>query len=352
MTFTGTLPFGLLGALLALAILVLSGRALANPEPAEADAQLLSPRLQQWRDAGQFASYKGLKVYYQTLGQGPALLLLHGYPYNSYDFKWVAEQLAQKYRVIMFDLPGMGFSDKPQEHRYSFAEYADVTNTILAQLGIDQVDILAHDLGVSIAQELLAQADANRFGIRSIAFMNGGLFTDVYRPRLIQRLLSQSPSWFGSFLSQRIGRASIERSVLTVFGEHTKPSQELLDDYWEILNHRDGKSIIYLLGQLVFEKEQHQQRWIGAMQGTHTPLAYICGPADPNSGRHMAQRYRELLPDSPVFMLQDAIGHWPQIEAPEQVLAAYDAFRQKIAALPPANPLPSQADAGKTGAPD
>lgn len=332
MTFSATLPFGLPGVLLALLILLLSGRA-----SAEADTRPLSPRLQQWRDSGQFVSYKGLKVYYQTQGQGPALLLLHGYPYNSYDFKWVAGQLAQKYRLIMFDLPGMGFSDKPQQHSYSFAEYADVTNAVLAQLRIDQVDILAHDLGVSVAQELLAQADANRFAIRSIAFMNGGLFTDVYRPRLIQRLLSQTPSWFGSFLSQRIGRASIERSVQAVFGEHTKPSQELLDDYWEILNHQDGKSIIYLLGQLVFEKEQHQQRWIGAMQTTRVPLAYICGPADPNSGRHMAQRYQELLPDSPVFLLDDTIGHWPQIEAPDQVLAAFAAFQQKIAAVHPAH---------------
>lgn len=332
MTFSATIPSGLLGILLAVAIQTVSGRVLAHDSSADVDSPLLSPRLQQWRDAGRFTSYKGHKVYYQTLGQGPALLLLHGYPYSSYDFKWVVGQLAKQYRVILFDLPGMGFSGKPQEHRYSFAEYADVTNAILAELRVEQVDILAHDLGVSIAQELLAQAESNGFAIRSIAFMNGGLFTDVYRPRLIQRLLSQSPSWFGRFLSQRIGRASIERSVLSVFGEHTKPSRELLDDYWEMLNYRDGKAIIYLLGQLVFEKEFHQQRWIAAMQNTHTPLAYICGPADPNSGQHMAQRYRELLPYSPVFLLGETIGHWPQIEAPDQVLAAFTAFQQQIGA--------------------
>ncbi len=286
----------------------------------------MTDRVQQWLNAGKYLEVDRLQIYYQEAGSGPALLLLHGYPYSSYDYHLVLPELAKKHRVVLFDFPGMGFSDKPREHDYTFAGYVNVVNALARHLAIREADILAHDLGVSVAQELLARENENSFKMRSVAFMNGGLFTDVYRPRLIQRVLSQSPDWLGAFLSQRIGRGAVERPVVSLFGPQTKPSRDLLDDYWDILNHKDGKAIAYRIGRMVFEKEKHQQRWHAAMRATNTPLCYICGPADPNSGGHMAQRYQQELPNSPVQLLSENIGHWPQLEAPGEVMAALGSF--------------------------
>ena len=55
------------------------------------------------------------------------------------------------------------------------------------------------------------------------------------------------------------------------------------------------------------------------------PLRFVNGPEDPVSGRHMAERYRELVPNPDVVLL-DGIGHYPQLEAPEHVLEAFLAF--------------------------
>ncbi len=323
-------------AWLCLGLLATGGEpALADHPPAEAP---FGSRVQQWYQAGHFVSIRGLEVYYQTLGEGPPLLIIHGYPYSSYDFHRILPSLAREHRVILFDLPGMGFSAKPRDHDYSFAEYAQVVNELLTHLNIREVDLLTHDLGVSVAQELLARSADNHFRIRSVAFMNGGLFTDVYRPRLIQRILSQSPSWFGGFISRHLSRGMIEGSVLPLFGARTRPSTELLDDWWEILDYRDGRSIAHLIGRLVFEKERHQTRWIAAMQGTSIPLAYLCGPADPNSGTHMAARFGQVLPDAKVYHLGAEIGHWPQLEAPEEVLQAYRSFRSAADAVATTGP--------------
>jgi pimeloyl-ACP methyl ester carboxylesterase len=49
-------------------------------------------------------------------------------------------------------------------------------------------------------------------------------------------------------------------------------------------------------------------------------MRLINGPIDPNSGKHMADRYLEVIPKPDVVMLADDIAHWPQIEAPEAVL--------------------------------
>lgn len=66
------------------------------------------------------------------------------------------------------------------------------------------------------------------------------------------------------------------------------------------------------------------------MQTTEVPMCFINGPFDPNSGIHMANRYKELIPNPNVKLLNKEIGHWPQLEDPEGVLTAYFQFRTEI----------------------
>ena len=80
----------------------------------------------------------------------------------------------------------------------------------------------------------------------------------------------------------------------------------------------------------VLDRRQHRERWVGAMQRTAVPLRLIDGPQDPISGAHMVARYRELIPQPDTVELP-GIGHYPQVEAPEQVLQHYLAFRQQRA---------------------
>jgi len=288
--------------------------------------------LAQWKSAGHYFRHCGHAVFYLHEGAGECLLIFHGYPYNTYDFKEVWSALTARYQVVAPDMLGMGFSDKPQHYEYSFEDHADMYSHLLAHLKIREVHILAHDLGNSVVQELIArdQEKRNRFAIKSIAFLNGGLFMDVYKPRLIQRMLSQSPRPIGRVLSKLVSKRSIDKATAEVFGTHTKPTKELQQDFWNILTHNNGKSITHLIGRLVFEKKRYQGRWIKAMQHTDIPMCFINGPCDPNSGLHMANRYKELIPFPHIILLDKNIGHWPQLEAPGQVLHAYYTFLKEL----------------------
>jgi pimeloyl-ACP methyl ester carboxylesterase len=288
----------------------------------------MNTSLQKWKRKGQYFKYKNQSIFYINEGNGTCLLIFHGYPYNSFDFKELWSGLISKHQVILPDMLGMGFSDKPTDYDYSFEDHADMYTALLLHLNIVEVNILAHDLGNSVVQELIArdQEKQNPFIIKSIAFLNGGLFMDVYKPRLIQRLLSQSPKPIGKLLSRLMSKKSVNKATTEVFGTDTKPSSVLLEQFWEILNYNNGKSIAYLIGRLVFDKVKYQARWIAAMQQTKIPLCFINGPSDPNSGMHMAKRYEELIPNPNIILLSKNIGHWPQLESPQQVLDAYFNF--------------------------
>lgn len=77
------------------------------------------------------------------------------------------------------------------------------------------------------------------------------------------------------------------------------------------------------------ERREQRDRWVAAMQKGDVPLRVIDGAVDPISGAHMVARYRELIPE-PDTVLLEHIGHYPQTEAPSQVLQHYLAFRQAL----------------------
>ena len=147
---------------------------------------------------------------------------------------------------------------------------------------------------------------------------------------MLQRLLSQSPKPIGKLLSKLLTKEKLEKSIQPIFGPNTQPTDQLINQFWDILNYNDGKSIAYLIGRLVFEKLNHQEKWISAMQNTTIPMCFINGPFDPNSGIHMANRYKELIPNPNVKLLCQDIGHWPQIEDSGSVLLKYQEFRDEI----------------------
>lgn len=292
-----------------------------------------SPTLISWLNKGRYLHYGPYRIFYIDEGEGEPLLILHGYPYSSLEWQSLLPALTSQYRVIAFDYLGMGFSDKPRQHHFAYEEYTDIVQVLLQTLQVDRVHLLAHDLGVSIAQELIAQQLETQpvsYYIHSVAFVNGALFMHPYKPRLIQRLLSQSPSWLGYLVSLAIGRRQIEKAICSLFGRHTQPDRSFLNDQWYALTFKKGKSISHRIGRLIFDKYNYQQRWIGAMQDTEIPLCFINGPADPNSGRAMAEQYTRLIPHPKVYLLPDHIGHWPHIEDPSAFVNAYFHFRKYV----------------------
>ncbi len=277
--------------------------------------------LTQWKAAGRTLELHGQRVFYRREGQGPALLALHGYPSSSFDFSKVWPALTAEHDVIAVDCVGFGLSSKPVDFPYSLAALTDLHEAVLAALGVSEVHVVAFDLGTAFAQELLARhhEGAARVKLASVCFLNGSLFPEVYRPRLIQRVLA-SP--LGGLVGPRLPKRAVQRAIASVFGPAAPASPEMLEQLWQLLREGDGLRVAHRLNRLIFERRAHRERWVRAMQTTDVPLRLVNGPADPNSGAHMAARYRQLVPRADVVELDRGVGHWPLFEAPEAAAAA------------------------------
>jgi pimeloyl-ACP methyl ester carboxylesterase len=289
-------------------------------------------QLDDWRHAGARFYYRGEPIFYRDDGRGPALLCIHGFPTASWDWHKLWPALTERFRAVAPDMIGFGLSAKPRSYDYSICDQATLHESLLDALGIARVHVLAHDYGDTVAQELLARHGERRAAgaagpvIASVCFLNGGLFPEVHRARAAQKLL-HSP--LGPLLGRLMSERGFRRSFAPIFGPHTQPSDEELAVAWALVAHNDGPRVAHRLIRYIAERREFRERWVGALQGTDVPLRFINGPADPVSGAHMAARYRELVPKADVVLL-DGIGHYPQLEAPERVLAAYLEF---IAAL-------------------
>ena len=291
--------------------------------------------LYDWRAAGKSFDYNGHPIFYRDEGQGPALLCIHGFPTASWDWHLLWPELTPRFRVIALDMIGFGFSAKPPGYTYAIRDQATIHEALLRELGVDFIHILAHDYGDSVAHELLAryeerrQASAAGIKIESVCFLNGGLFPEAHRARLIQRLLLTA---LGPLVSRLSSERRFRRSLAAVFGPQTRPSDEELKAAWSLVAHNDGWRIAHQLIRYIPERRVQRARWVGALQQTKVPLRLINGAADPVSGVHMAARYRELVPNPDVVLL-DGIGHYPQIEDPAGVLRAFFEFVQPLLPL-------------------
>lgn len=266
----------------------------------------------------------------QDIAPLPVVVFLHGFPSASSDWHAQWDALKDTHHCIGLDFLGFGVSDKPYPHAYSLHEQADIVTTLFARLvtlGITNVHLVAHDYGVSVAQELLARQhhQALSLTLDSVVFMNGGLFADLHQPIMTQKLL-KSP--LGGFISLLMSKRTLATGFKKIFGPHTPPETALIDELWLLLNVHQGRRVLPKLLHYIDERFTYAQRWQDALSQANIPLTFINGVYDPISGQHMLDEFERLLPETHNTPLH--VGHYPQIEAPEAVTQALREFWAKL----------------------
>ena len=190
--------------------------------------------------------------------------------------------------------------------------------------------MLAVEVGQdTVAQELLARQNAGS-GVgrwQSVCFLNGGLFPETHKARLIQKLLL-SP--VGPLINRLSTKGTFDRSFSAVFGPSTRPSPQELDSFWRLITHDEGKHVFHNLITYMADRKTHRERWVEALRQSVVPIGLINGSVDPVSGAHMVARYRDVVSPDHFTAELPRIGHYPQVEAPDATAEAYRRFLRQL----------------------
>lgn len=98
----------------------------------------------------------GVDIFYREAGppDAPVLLLPHGYPCSSFEFRNLLPRLGDRWRLLAPDYPGMGYSDTPEHFDYSFDGYAQLLDGFVRALGVERFVLYLHDFGSPIGARL------------------------------------------------------------------------------------------------------------------------------------------------------------------------------------------------------
>ena len=295
----------------------------------------LSPRLRAWLEAGHYLQHGRHRLFYRAAGHGAPLLLLHAYPSAGWGWHRMWDALARERLVIAPDLFGSGFSAKPVPGPYSIAELADQCEAVLAELGVSEVDVLAHAYGVSPAQELLARSVAPgacpTARVRSVAFLNGAIFPAEAETTAMQRLLIGP-------LGPMIARLApqpytlFRRNLAHAFGPDTPADEATLADLWQLLRFNEGHRATPWVMQYLRDRLACADRLVTAITQTRIPRLLIHAPGDPIVGERMREQWQARIPEADIADLGRRLGHYPPLEAPQAVLEAFNGFQRRLKA--------------------
>jgi pimeloyl-ACP methyl ester carboxylesterase len=280
------------------------------------------PGIAEWWDGGRRERAGGHEVFVRVEGpeDGRWVTLLHGFPTCSYDWEPISAALtAAGHRLLLFDFLGFGDSDKPRV-RYSYFDQLAILRDLWEAHGVERTAVVAHDYGVSAAQELLAAHDPR---VERVAFLNGGMFADLHRPLRVQKLL-RTPV-VGAIVARAMNERSLTGNFRAIFSDEHPPTDAEMHEHWLGIERRGGQRNTHRLIRYIDERFEHAERWAGAIDHAEVPLAFVWGNSDPISGKHMLDGARQRAPGAH-FASRDDIGHYPQLEDPDWVAGELVAF--------------------------
>jgi len=279
----------------------------------------LTPRVQDWRAGGELVEIGPHRIFVRRRrdGGGPVLLFLHGFPSSSYDWRATLTLLAER-PMLAPDFLGFGLSDKPPDATYSLFGQADIVEQLLASDGRPVV-VVAHDMGTSVATELLARdlKQSLSFKVAGVLLFNGSMIVERASLTWAQKAL-RSP--LGLAFARLSNRRVFVRQFARLFSPAHPLSEEEAEDQWVLWRRAGGARRAHRLIHYIDERQTHAPRWHGAIRDWPGELRFAWGMLDPVATPAVLAGLRELRLSAPVTELAE-LGHYPQIEQPGAIAA-------------------------------
>lgn len=248
-------------------------------------------------------------------GDGPDLVLAHGWPWSSFSWHRVIPELAKTHRVHWYDMPGYGKSEKTQDQRTSLDVQGKVFVEMLANWDLARPAVIAHDFGgaTTLRAHLLHGCDFGRYVLMNVVAMRpwGSEFFD-HVGRHVEAFAGLPPH-----IHKAVVEAYVQGALAAEIdaGDVSALVAPWLSD--------DGRASFYR--QFAQADEKFTAEVEPRYGQIRCPVKIIWGEDDPWIPLARGRALHGLVPQAS-FETLPHVGHLPQLEAPGKVLASIAGF--------------------------
>ncbi len=248
-----------------------------------------------------FKTIAGTRVHYIDVGEGPPVVLIHGFASSLNAWKGVAETLKKNHRVIALDLKGFGWTDRP-EGDYSPKAQSKLVYGLLDSLGVDHAAIVAHSWGSSVALQMALDAPKR---VDRIALYDAWVYEEQLPVFfLFARADGVGEALFSMFYDQRA-----DDKMAIAFYDKELVTEAFVESVEEQLD-RPGTTAAALAAVRGQHYDQVQKRY-GSID---KPVLLLWGREDKVTTLDYGERLSKDLPRAKLVVYPQC-GHFPMIEA-------------------------------------
>ena len=268
---------------------------------------------------GSFIEVDGVKLHYRDRGHGPPVVLIHGNAVTGADWRTsgVEDMLLPHHRVIVFDRPGFGYSERPRDRIWTAGQQAELLFRALQQLGIERPVVVGHSWGGIVA---LSMAVLHERDLAGVVLVSGYYFWTV-RPDVLPVIIGAIPG-LGDLLaytvSPLLGRLQMPLLKWQMFYPRRRP-ERFRHDYSNGMALRPSQiratsedGALMIPGALAYR---------GRYEKLRLPVDIIAGERDIVVFKDRAERLADTIPGSILHMVPEA-GHMVHYTAGSLVAAA------------------------------
>ncbi len=259
-------------------------------------------------------------------GQGPPLVLLHGFGASRFTWRLWADELACTHTIYLVDLFGFGAAPPPEDRRYGLVEQAEAVVRWLRAEDLRGAALVGHSLGgavaLLVALRLTELGEADR--LSALVSVAGPAYPQAI-PHYIG--LARVPL-LGRALLGAAGPDRVVRRVLSyIVFDPGAVTEAQIAGYADPLRHRHTRRAVVATAKQIVPKGLDEL--VQRLPRIALPVLLLWGRHDPVIPLSVAERLARELPDGRLVVLERC-GHLPAEELPEESLAVLRVFLEKI----------------------
>lgn len=259
-------------------------------------------------------SIAGRELFVREAGpkDAPVLLLPHGYPCSSFQFRRLMPALADRLRTIAFDWPGFGLSETPDPSTfaYDFDAYAEVLGEVADAFELDRYALWLHDYGSQIG---LRHAIERPERIAALIIQNGDIYEDVLGPKYetIREYWASKTPETRKPLEEAVSEDGFRKEFVGEVSENVaaRTPPDLWKLHWPLMDTPVRRRVAIGLMEGLEANLQRFPRYQTYLREHQPSTLILWGPQDGYMPEEAARAYRRDLPNAELHILPDA-GHW------------------------------------------